>query len=226
LHPNLLAAAFRVRGRRTLGVRVRVCSAARRGSVDTWHARVRHWLGRSSPQDHLSVDIFFDMRGVHGGTRLADALWRAAFDQVRGIAAFAKLLAETAGETESTLGWFGRLKTKSGRIDLKKAGVFGIVTAARALAVRHHVVERSTPARLAGVAAVAREAGSDLDALNDALEIFVELILRQQIEDMKAGVPPTNAVAVGLLSRRDRNRLRAALAAVEHLDGVTRELQF
>ena len=123
-----------------------------RGSVDAWHARIRNWLGRSSPQDHLSVDIFFDMRGVHGDTRLADALWRAAFDQARGNAAFAKLLAETAGETESALGWFGRLKSKSGRIDLKKAGVFGIVTAARALAVRHHVVERSTPARLAGVA--------------------------------------------------------------------------
>jgi CBS domain-containing protein len=197
-----------------------------RGSIDSWQGRIAHWLGRARPQDLLSVDIFFDLRGVHGDVGLADAVWRRAFDQARGNAAFAKLLAETAGATEPALGWFGRLKTKQGRVDLKKTGLFGIVTAARVLAICHHVLERSTPARLSGVAAVTREAGSDLDALNDALEIFVELILRQQIEDMKAGVPPTNAVAVSRLSRRDRNRLRAALAAVEHLDDLTRELLF
>jgi CBS domain-containing protein len=197
-----------------------------RGSIDTWRGRVAHWLARSSPQDLLSVDIFFDLRGVHGDVGLADSVWRSAFDRAGANAAFAKLLAETAGATEPALGWLGRFKTKQGRIDLKKTGLFGIVTAARVLAIRHHVIERSTPVRLAGVAAVTRESGADLDALNDALEIFVELILRQQIEDMKAGVPPTNAVAVNRLSRRDRNRLRAALAAVEHLDDLTRELLF
>ena len=39
-----------------------------------------------------------------------DDVWRTAFDQARGNAAFAKLLAETAGTTEPALGWFGRSK--------------------------------------------------------------------------------------------------------------------
>ena len=197
-----------------------------RGSTATWHKRIDDWLGRSSPQDLLSVDIFFDMRGVHGDVTLVDDVWRTAFDQARGNAAFAKLLAETAGTLEPALGWFSRFKTANGRIDLKKSGLFGIVTAARVLAIHHHVVERSTPARLAGIAERTLKAGSDLDALNDAQELFAELILRQQLADIKGGIPPTNAVAIDLLSRRDRSRLRGALAAVEHLDHLTRELLF
>ena len=64
-----------------------------------------------------------------------NTLWRDGFDAARGEAGFAKLLAETAGSVEAALGFFGNLKTDRGRIDLKKAGLFGIVTAARALAI-------------------------------------------------------------------------------------------
>ena len=37
-----------------------------RGSLDVWRTRVGDWIQRSQPQDLLSVDIFFDMLGVHG----------------------------------------------------------------------------------------------------------------------------------------------------------------
>ena len=40
-----------------------------RGSLATWRARVAHWISRSNPQDLLSVDIFFDLRGVHGDSK-------------------------------------------------------------------------------------------------------------------------------------------------------------
>jgi CBS domain-containing protein len=109
---------------------------------------------------------------------------------------------------------------------LKKAGLFGIVTTARVLAIRHHVVERSTPARLAGVEALGIGAKSDLDALNEAQETLLDLVLAQQIEDIEHGTPPSNAVAVKRLSSRDRARLRSALEAVRHLDDLTRDLLF
>ena len=121
-----------------------------RGSLATWRARVAHWISRSNPQDLLSVDIFFDLRGVHGDTSLAETLWREAFAAAHNEAAFAKLLADTAGSVEPAIGMFGTIRTEQGRLDLKKAGLFGIVTAARVLAIRHHVVERATPARLQG----------------------------------------------------------------------------
>ncbi len=94
------------------------------------------------------------------------------------------------------------------------------------LAVRHHVVERATPARLAGVKALGIGGESDLDALIEAQAVFLDLLLAQQVRDVERGTPPSNAVAVKALSRRDRERLRTALDAVRHLDRLTRDLLF
>jgi DNA polymerase-3 subunit epsilon/CBS domain-containing protein len=197
-----------------------------RGSLATWRTRIAGWIRRSDPQDLLSVDIFFDLLPVHGDTGLAEGIWRHAFDLARGEAAFAKLLADAAGAAKPALGLFGRLKTERGRIDLKKSGLHPIVNAARVLAIRHHLLQRATPARLAAIRAAARGGGRDLEALDEAHATFVDLVIDQQLEDIDHGRPPSNAVVVQRLSQRQRERLRAALAAVEPLDELRRELLF
>jgi CBS domain-containing protein len=195
-----------------------------RGSLATWRERIAGWIGRSHPPDLLSVDIFFDLRGVHGGG-LADTLRREGLDLARGEAAFAKLLVEAAGPVPSSVGFFGTIKSEQGRIDLKRAGLFGIVSAARALAICHHIGERATPARLAGIKALGL-GGDDLDALDAAHELFMSLILAQQLDDVAHGVPPSNAVSLKRLTRAHRARLRSALDAVGNLDTLTRDLLF
>ena len=197
-----------------------------RGSVETWNRRVEDWIQRAQPRDLLSVDIFFDMRGVHGEARLTDALWRHGFDAAEGEVGFAKLLAEAAGEFETGIGWFGRLRSENGRIDLKKLGLFGIVTTARLLAIRYHVVERSTPARLAGIRALGVGARGDLEAIEAAQAVLFDLILDQQVDDMDHGRPPGNKVALGRLDAPARERLRAALEALRPLNDLTRDLLF
>jgi DNA polymerase-3 subunit epsilon/CBS domain-containing protein len=197
-----------------------------RGAVATWRQRIGHWIGRSNPEDLLNVDIFFDLRCVHGDAGMAEALWRGAFNAANGRADFAKLLVEAAGVVEPALGWFGRFKTEQGRIDLKKAGLFGIVSAARALAIRYHVVELATPARLDGVKAALPAAESELDMLKDAHGVFIDMILAQQIHDIGRGVAPTNTVAVDRFGARERTRLRIALESVAHLDERVRDLLF
>jgi CBS domain-containing protein len=197
-----------------------------RGSLATWQTRVADWITRSNPQDLLSVDIFFDLRAVHGQASLAITLWRSAFEGARGQASFAKLLAESAGSVTPALGFFGRLKTDRGRIDLKKAGLFGIVTAARALAVCHHVVERATPARLRGILALGIGGERDLESFDEAHATFLDLILQQQIDDVDRGRPPTNTVVIKSLARRDRERLHAALDSVRALGPFTQDMLF
>jgi CBS domain-containing protein len=197
-----------------------------RGSLATWRQRITEWIGRSSPNDLMSVDIFFDLRPVHGDGVLANTLWREGFDLAQGEIGFAKLLADAAGTTERGLNLFGGFRTRNGRLDLKKAGLFGIVTLARVLAVRHHVVERATPARLAGIKALGLGRERDLDALVEAQGVFLDLILAQQIEDIESGMPATNTVVVKRLPYGARDRLRAALAAVKHLDDLVRDLLF
>jgi len=196
-----------------------------RGSLATWRVRVGSWIEHSRPEDLLSVDIFFDLIGVYGDVELAQTLWQGAFDAAKGNVAFAKLLAQTAGDMPSGLNMFGGLRTEDGRIDLKLVGLFGIVSTARVLAIRHHLLERSTPARLAAAAALGR-GQHDLDALTRAQEVFLDLIAEQQVVDMQAGLRAGNKVAVRRLTREQRKDLREALGAVRHLDTLTRDLLF
>ena len=197
-----------------------------RGSVATWRARIDHWLHRSDPQDLLNVDVFFDLRCVHGDFPMADSLWRGAFDAAQGRADFAKMLVETAGAAQPGLGWFGRFKTEQGRINLKKAGLFGLVSAARALAICHHVVERATPARLDGIMAAKPRSQGELEMLKDTYGVLVDFILAQQLEDARHGVAATNTAAVDRLTPRDKDRLRTALQAIAHLGELVRDLLF
>jgi len=204
---------------------VMASNALWRGSVATWKDRVDHWITRSKPEDLLSVDIFFDLRAVHGDGSLAVLVTQAAFDAAKGQTAFAKLLVEGIS-TPTSLKFFGGIRTEAGRIDLKAAGLFGLVAAARALAIRYHVMERSTPARLAGVKALVHVSETDLDALDQAQGVFLDLIVAQQIDDIAHGIPPSNAVLVKRLSARDRDRLQVGLRAVTAIDDLTRDLLF
>lgn len=197
-----------------------------RGSLATWRARIDDWVRRSRPQDLLSVDIFFDWRTVSGDSDLSHAVRRHSFEAVRGEAGFAKLLAEAAGPMEPGLTFFGGLRTDNGRIDLKRAGLFGIVSAARVLAVHYGITARSTPERLAALQAREIGGGADLAALDEAHAVFVDLILRQQVVDMEQGLPPSNRVAVRRMSQADRRRLRLALERVRHIEALTQDLLF
>jgi CBS domain-containing protein len=150
---------------------------------------------------------------------------QAAYARADGQVAFAKLLVDTV-TIPSSRGFFGGFRTEGGRIGLKAAGLLGLVAAARAVAIRYHVMDRSTPARLEGVKALVHASASDLDALVEAHGVFLDLIASQQVEDVAHGMPPSNAVLVKRLSARDRDRLRKALDAAKNVDDLARDLLF
>jgi DNA polymerase-3 subunit epsilon/CBS domain-containing protein len=160
---------------------------------------------------------------VHGDGALAESLWRDALDAAEDQVTFLKLLAEAAGPIEPPLGFFG-IKTDNGRVDLKRGGLFGIVSAARILALRFHIAERSTKARLEGVKALKVGAETDLDALIDGQEILLSAILAQQLIDIAAGQPASNKVEVRRLGRREQERVKRALASLKHVDQMVRDL--
>jgi DNA polymerase-3 subunit epsilon/CBS domain-containing protein len=93
------------------------------------------------------------------------------------------------------------------------------------LAIRHHILERATPARLTAIAALGR-GETNLTEMMRAQAVFLDLILRQQIADIDIGLPPSNKVSVRDLSSHDRSRLKEALSSVRHLDQLTQDLLF
>lgn len=194
-----------------------------RGSARTWRERIMHWIGRSSPEDLLSVDIFFDFRAVHGDGALAMQLWHDAYDMAKSEIGFLKLLAEAAGPVNPPVGFFG-FHTDNGRVDLKKGGLFAIVAAARVLALRFHVAEHSTKVRLESVKMLKVGSEHDLDMMIDAHAVLLENILGQQLVDIAAGRAPTNSVEVRRLSKPHQERLKSALSGLSSVDEMVRDL--
>jgi CBS domain-containing protein len=197
-----------------------------RGSLATWRERVGGWLAKSRPQDLLNVDIFFDLRAVHGERRLAQSLLEEAYRRASAAPAFVKLLAEASTGHGSPVGWFGRLRTDNGRIDLKRAGLFPVVSAARVLAIRHNIAARATPERLDALIARGLGGSADLRRLKEAHRLFMRRILEQQVEDIADGRPPGNRVAVRRLTHAQQAELRDALSAVAHIDALVRDMLF
>jgi DNA polymerase-3 subunit epsilon/CBS domain-containing protein len=195
-----------------------------RGSAATWRERVDDWIGRSRPEDLLSVDIFFDFRAVHGDVTLGAELWRYAWEQAGQRIDFLKLMAEAGGQAFApAVGWFG-IRTENGRADLKMGGLFGIVAAARLLAIRHGVLEHSTRARLEGIKTKMPRAERDLDALIAAHGVLLAAVLDQQLIDIAVGTPPSNRVEPRRLGRAKLKRLKDALWSLKHADQMVRDL--
>ncbi|HEX2257498.1 MAG TPA: DUF294 nucleotidyltransferase-like domain-containing protein [Afifellaceae bacterium] len=205
---------------------VMASNAAWRGSLATWRARVAEWVTQSRPQDLLNVDIFFDLRAVHGDHGLAAILLGEAYERAGAVPAFAKLLTEASTGHESAVGWFGRFRTHNSRLDLKRAGLFPIVSAARVLAIRHSIAERTTTARLDALIARGAGGADDLRRLKEAHRLLLRRILEQQVRDVSDGLPPTNRVGVRRLSREEQAELRDALSTVSHVDELVRDMLF
>ena len=63
-----------------------------RKSVDEWEKTVDGWVSKSSQEDLLKVDIFFDAVGVYGERSLADKIWLHAYERAHHAPAFQNLL--------------------------------------------------------------------------------------------------------------------------------------
>lgn len=197
-----------------------------RHTVSGWKRVIDDWIRRSKPEDLLNVDIFYDLRPVHGDAALAEEIRAYAFERGSRAPEFAKLLAETAGDFRPPIGPFWRLQTENGRLDLKRGGLFPLVTAARVLAIRHDVRERATPARLAGLSALGIGSQAEFAALEEAHRLLLGHILEQQIEDIHAGQRLSNGIVVKRLSRARLRALKQALHGLAHLDRMVHDLLF
>ena len=57
--------------------------------------------------------------------------------------------------------------------------------------------------------------------MGEAQKLFLDLILRQQLDDIRLGIKPTNAVLVKRLSRPEKDRLHKALVVTNQLEELT-----
>jgi CBS domain-containing protein len=110
---------------------------------------------------------------------------------------------------------FGRIKKPDEGIDIKKGAVFPLVHGVRSLALDNRLQPTNTFRRIRQL--VARRAldpatGEDLAG---ALETFMLIRLRQQLEAMASGLQPDNMIRPAGLPRMERDQLRRGLRIVK-----------
>ena len=189
-----------------------------RHSVKHWHATIKSWISRQTPDDILNCDIFFDAVLVHGDAKLANEVLDFAFKLGSQSSAFLKLMSINACKNRSALGLFGKFKLENGRMDLKKGGIMSIFSCARVLAIQHRINKLSTPDRLLAARELQDKMNTIFDNLDEAHRIVFNVILQQQLLDIGVGIPPSNYVEPALLGASMRKQLKWAL---ERVPGVS-----
>ncbi len=196
------------------------------GSLPLWRERVRSWTETTSPEDLLSVDIFFDCRYVHGDAPLAQQLRQEALGMAEQARPMVKLLADQMANWSPPIGLFGRLQVENNRLDLKKGGLFPIVAASRCLALSHGIAHRATADRIAALREQKIGADQDLESMEKGLGFLMDLILDQQIHDISGGMKPGTHVDVSRLSRHQIAELKEVLASLKNVSTMVHDLLF
>lgn len=186
-----------------------------RHSLEGWKNIVHGWIARAEPKDLLHVDIFFDHRSVMGPKSLASELWDYAYGQAHRAPGFLRNLAAIATDFRPPFGILGNIITEEGRVELKKGGLMPLVSGARVLAMRHDIRVRATEDRLAGVRELGVVNVEDTNNVIAAHEILLGEVLAQQLEDIEAGIRPSNKVILNRLDSRQRRQLKWALKQIE-----------
>jgi DNA polymerase-3 subunit epsilon/CBS domain-containing protein len=192
-----------------------------RKDVEGWRKHVASWLSRTAPKDILNADIFFDAAGAYGEAHLCEALLADARAAARQSIPFLKLVSLGAVQAvRPPLGWFGRFSLENGRTDLKKGGLLPIVSAARVMALRHGIAERSTLGRLEALRGKEEVPEDVVDRLQQAHQTLLSVILSQQLEDIAKGEPPSSRVDPSILHADTRDALRWSLEQVKSVSDL------
>jgi signal-transduction protein with cAMP-binding, CBS, and nucleotidyltransferase domain len=193
-----------------------------RKTESQWRDQIALWGERRSPVAVLFADIFLDFRAGWGDPAPAARLRTHVGDVLKRWPALLTAMAQDEMNKGVALGLFGGLKVHDdarhpGRVDLKLRGTLPLVGAVRLYALRAGVAETGTLARIDALVAAEVLSAHDAEELRHAFAHVTFVLLRQQLADFHAGHDVGNFVDPDTLSRLERERLAAALRAIDRL---------
>jgi CBS domain-containing protein len=186
-----------------------------RQPLRVWEQYFSQWIEQPTPETLLASNIFFDLDGVWGKIEWAEKLRGLIARKARSNSRFLACMARNALLRTPPLGFFKDFVVESdGRhskaINLKRRG-----TAPMADLIRVHALAVGSQAqnsfeRLQEViAAKILPPGRGQD-LHDTLEFISTVRIRNQSDDLIAGLEPDNSIEPDKLSAFERKTLRDA----------------
>ncbi|WP_072820159.1 DUF294 nucleotidyltransferase-like domain-containing protein [Modicisalibacter ilicicola] len=186
-------------------------------SESAWRETITHWAAKRDGASLMNLAIMLDAHAVAGDATLLEGLRAHLFECCTRDELLLSYFARAALSFSTPLTLFGTLKKPEHGIDIKKGGIFPIVHGVRTLALERRIQPTSTLARLEALAEEGRLERDFAEDLGEALSLFAELRLQQQLarlEGRQKSEEP-NRVVVQSLSSLERDLLREALGIVK-----------
>ncbi|MCG6657649.1 cyclic nucleotide-binding/CBS domain-containing protein [Halomonas campisalis] len=187
------------------------------GTESQWRERIARWVQARDGDSLMKLAIMLDSHAVAGNPALLDRLREGLFEQCSRDELLLSYFARAALRFSTPLTLFGSLKKPQHGIDIKKGGIFPIVHGVRTMALERRIKPTSTLERLEALAEDGRLDERTAENLGEALSLFTELRLKQQLERLDRdddGTSP-DRVVVQQLSSLERDLLREALHIVK-----------
>ena len=179
-----------------------------------WQTLFARYIRAPEPQALLDSAIFFDFRGVAGDLSLRPL--EETLAAARNEKLFLSYMVRAALQFRPPLGFFKRIRSDNGKVDLKKGGIGPIVALARAAALCAGSHERPTLARLqaAGASAVLLN-DETARMLADIFSFLLHLRLRRQLTARQRGEPLDHEISLAELSTLERRHLQEAFVMIK-----------
>jgi len=182
-----------------------------RRSLSSWKEEIERWVSLESDMAFQNINVFYDFEPVYGDMRLAAKLRDLATEAAGRHERTFIWMAHDVAQLRTPVGRFGRIELHEGRVDLKVGAVTPLVTAARALTLAQGGSARSTLDRFRVSTQGTLLSAEEAERLTDIYQLVIDLLLRQQLDDLQEGIPLSDRVEVQRLRREVAERLRAAL---------------
>jgi len=189
-----------------------------RRSLQQWRTVLDQWFSTPTPENIMNVSMFSDLRMLSGDSFLVQALKDHVGGRLQGNDFYLGHMTANLLRFAVPLGWFGRIKGEtgehSGRLDLKKAGIFAITEGVKILALANGVQETGTAQRIERLAERGELTQKAADDLTASFYALIHFRLRTQVDAINAGKTPDNRITLAGLNRMEQERLKAALQGV------------
>ncbi len=184
-----------------------------------WCKTVSQWVRSPTEDAVMRVSIFFDLRALHGTQTLAHELQSHMLKSASTNSIFLAMLARNAVSNTPPLGFFRRfVLEKNGdhknTLDLKHRGIIPIVDFARVESLRYNMRDVNTHARIECLSKMGRIALKDARNLIDAIDLLLQIRIKNQYQQLRDGEQTDNFVAPDSLSDIECKHLKDAFSVI------------
>ncbi len=184
-------------------------------SLSDWKHLTERWITMPSPDHTVYFGVFQDLRVLHGDIAFEEELQTHLCECTRTNAIFFPNMARTIAGFKAPLGMFGRFLVEkkgeqSGRLDLKKGGLFALTRGVSLLALEGGIAGGTTWDKIERIKHLNYLSPHDLEEISDSFTFLMKMRLARQLRAVSYGKEPSNYVDPQVLSEKEQNSLRKA----------------